>query len=106
MLVSVLVLLVSALVLVSVLVLLVSALVLVLVLVLVLELVMLTSVLVLVWRFLREVLSDLRSPGSVSHPADGAAVVRTCAGDRIVEIYDMFHTPGTCIPPKGFVSMT
>ena len=49
-------------------------------------------------RFLREVLSNIRFPGSVGHPT-GAAVVRTCAGDRKVEIYDMFHTPGTYMPP-------
>ena len=34
-----------------------------------------------------------------------AAVVRSCAGDRMVEIYDMFHTPGTHMPPTGFVVM-
>ena len=51
------------------------------------------------------VLSDLRSSGSVGRPA-GAAVVRTCTGDRKVETYDMFHTPGTCMPPTGFVAMT
>ena len=50
-------------------------------------------------------LSDLRSPGNVGNPAD-AAVVRTCPGDRKVEIYDMFHTPGTYMPPTGFVAMT
>ena len=56
-------------------------------------------------RFLREVLSNIRFPGSVGHPT-GAAVVRTCAGDRKVEIYDTFHTPGTYMPPTGFVAMT
>ena len=51
------------------------------------------------------VFSDFRSPGSVGLPA-GAVVVTTCAGDGKVEIYDMFHTPGTYMPPTGFVSMT
>ena len=51
------------------------------------------------------VLSDLRSSGSAGRPA-GAAVMRTCTGDRKVEIYDMFHTPGTYMPPTGFVAMT
>ena len=51
------------------------------------------------------VLSDLRCPGSAGHPA-GAAVVRTCAADRKVEMYGMFHTPGTYMPPTGFVEMT
>ena len=50
------------------------------------------------------VLSDLRSPGSVGHPA-GAAVVRTCAADRKVDIYNMLHTPGTYMPPTYFVAM-
>ena len=51
-------------------------------------------------------LSDLRPPaGSVGHPA-GAAVVRTCTGDRKVEMCGMFHTPGTYMPPTGFVAMT
>ena len=49
-------------------------------------------------------LSAFRSPGSVGNFA-GTAVVRTCAGDRKVEIYDMFHTPGTYMPPTGFVAM-
>ena len=47
------------------------------------------------------VLSDLRSRGSVGNPA-GPAVVRTCAGDRGV-IYDTFYTPGSYMPPTGFV---
>ena len=51
------------------------------------------------------VISDLRSPGSVGRPA-GPVVVGTCAGDREVEIYDMFHTPGTYKPPTGFVAVT
>ena len=52
------------------------------------------------------VISDLRSPGSVGRPA-GPGVVRTCAGDREVEIYDMFHTPGTYTPPTAdFIAMT
>ena len=42
---------------------------------------------------------------NVGHPA-GAAVVRTCTGNRKVEILDMFHTPGTYMPPTGFVTMT
>ena len=50
-------------------------------------------------------LSDLRRPGSVGHSA-GAVVVRTCAGDRKVAIYDMFHTPDTYVPPTGFGAMT
>ena len=48
-------------------------------------------------------LSVLRSPGSVAHRA-GATVVRVCAGDRNVEIYGMFHTPGAYMPPTGFVA--
>ena len=51
------------------------------------------------------VMSDLRSPRSFGRPA-GALVVRTYAGDRKVEIYDMFHTPGTYMPPTGCVAMT
>ena len=43
------------------------------------------------------VLSDLRSPGSVVRAVD-AVVVRTCADNRKVEVYDM--------PPTGFVAMT
>ena len=50
-----------------------------------------------------DVLSDLRSPGSVCRPA-GVVFVRTW--DRKVEIYDMFRTPGTYVPPTGFVAMT
>ena len=50
-------------------------------------------------------LFDFRSPGSVGNPA-GAAVVSTFAGDRRVEIYDMFHTPGAYMPPTGFAVMT
>ena len=49
--------------------------------------------------------ADLRSPESVGRPA-GAVVVRTFAADRKVEIYDMFHMPGTYMPPTGFVPMT
>ena len=49
--------------------------------------------------------SDLRSSGSVGGPA-GAAVMRTGAGGCKVEIYDMFHTPGTHKPPTDFVAMT
>ena len=48
--------------------------------------------------------SDLRPPGSVGRPA-GAVVVRTCVGDRKVEIYDMFHTSATYMPPTGFVAI-
>ena len=51
------------------------------------------------------VMSDLRSPRSFGRPA-GALVVRTYAGDRKVEIYDMFHTPGTYMPPTGLFAMT
>ena len=51
------------------------------------------------------VLSDLRSPGSVGH-FTGAAVVRISAGDRKAEIYNMFHTPGTYMPPIGFLVVT
>ena len=50
-------------------------------------------------------LSDLRFPSSVGYPA-GAAVEWTCAGDRKVEIYDTSYTPGTHMPPTGFVAMT
>ena len=50
------------------------------------------------------VLSDLQSPGTVGFPA-GAAVVRSCAADRNVEMYDMFHTPGANMPRTGFVAM-
>ena len=32
--------------------------------------------------------------------------MRTCAGDRKVEIYGMFHTPGIYMPPTVFVAMT
>ena len=48
-------------------------------------------------------LSDLLSPRSVGHPA-GTAVVRTCVGDRKVDIY-MFHAPSTYMPPTGIVAM-
>ena len=48
-------------------------------------------------------LSDLWSSGSVGRPAS-SAVTRTCTGDGKVEIY-MFHTPGTYMPPTGFVVM-
>ena len=51
------------------------------------------------------VLSDLRCPGSAGHPA-GAAVVRISAGDRKAEIHNMFHTPGTYMPPIGFLVVT
>lgn len=45
------------------------------------------------------------SPGvSIALPAP--FVVRTCAGNRKVEIYDMFDRPGTNTPPTGFVAMT
>ena len=44
-----------------------------------------------------DVLSDLPSPGSVGRPARGV-FARTCAGDRKVDIYDMFPTPGTNTP--------
>ena len=54
--------------------------------------------------FFGGMLSDLRFPESVGHPA-GAAVV-SCAGDGKVEVYDMFHSPGTYMPPTGFVAMT
>ena len=48
--------------------------------------------------------SDLRSLGGVGNPAC-AAVVKTWAGDRRAENYDMFHTPGTYMPPTGFVTV-
>ena len=48
------------------------------------------------------VIPDVLSSGSVGRLA-GAVVARTCAGDRKVEIYDMFHTPGAYIPPTAFV---
>ena len=44
-------------------------------------------------------------PARVGRPA-GATVVRSCAGGRRVEIYDMCHTPGTYMPPTRFVAMT
>ena len=43
--------------------------------------------------------------GASTRPA-GAAVMTTCTGDRTVEIFDMFHTSSTCMPPTGFVAMT
>ena len=46
------------------------------------------------------------SPGRVGHHPAGAVVVGTCAGGHKVNIYDMFHTPGTYTPPTGFVAMT
>ena len=48
------------------------------------------------------VLSDLSTSGGIGHPS-GATVVRTCTGDHKVEIYDIFHTPGTCMPLTGFL---
>ena len=52
------------------------------------------------------VLSDLRSLGIVCRIAC-AVVVRTSTGDRMIEIYGMFHTPGICyMPPTGFLAMS
>ena len=54
--------------------------------------------------FFGGVLFGLRCPWRVGRPA-GAAVVRSCAGDRRVEIYNVCHTPGTYMPPTGFDAM-
>ena len=48
--------------------------------------------------------SYLRSSGSVGRPA-GAAVMTTCAGDRKVEIYDMFHTSGVYMPATAYTCL-
>ena len=54
-----------------------------------------------------EACSPTSGPAGASIPPAGAVVVRTCAADRKVEIYDMFHTPGTYTPPTAdFIAMT
>ena len=50
-------------------------------------------------------LSDLRPPGSVVRPT-GAVFMRTCAGAHELQVYGMFHMPGTYMPPRGFDAMS
>ena len=52
---------------------------------------------------LREILSDLPSLGNIGRRA-GAVIVRAFAGDRKVEMYNIFYTPGTYMPRTGFVA--